>query len=89
MKFATIKDGKVYCPKCNGNNLQTMDVDLLKNSDNNSKCFVMYKRCLDCGDKSKIYKRDFTLESNGEYFIDDEENWTKLKEEKKEFKEGE
>lgn len=86
MKFATIKDGKVYCPKCNGNNLQTMEVDLFQRVEGNLKCFVMYKRCLDCGDKSKIYKRDFTLESNGEYFIDDENNWSKIKEEKKEFK---
>lgn len=86
MQFAIVKDDKVYCPNCKSNNFKTMDVDLLQGVEKDSKCFVMYKRCLGCGDKSKIYKRNFTLESNGEYFIDDEENWLKIKEERKEFK---
>lgn len=91
LKQAIIKDNQVFCSHCNENltNSQIADYDLVQNINTGEKVLCFIRRCLACGDKSLLYKRNFSINNNGEYFIDDEDNWTKIKEERKEFKEGE
>lgn len=91
LKQATIKDSQAFCSHCNENltNSQIADYDLMMNTATNEKQLFFIRRCLSCGKKSYVFKKNFSLYDNGEYFVDDLDNWTKIKEEKKEFKEGE
>lgn len=89
MKQAIIKDGQALCPHCQGdlNNSQIADYDLVQNINTGEKVLCFKRRCLTCGHKSLLYKRNFSINNNGEYFIDNECDWTSIKEERKEFKE--
>lgn len=90
LKQVIIKDNQILCPHCQENliNSQIADYDLMMNTTTYEKQLFFIRRCLSCGKKSYVFKRNFSLSNNGEYFTDDLDKWTKIKEEKKEFKEG-
>lgn len=81
MKQVIIKDGKIFCPYCNGNltNSQIADYDLMINKVTYKKQLFFIRRCLSCNNKSYVFKKNFSISDNGEYVTDDLNNWTKIK----------
>ena len=81
-------DNSPHCPFCQGSmaNSSIMDVDLVQNKISKERILKFTRRCLNCNHKVFVYREQILVWEDTNYLHVNENEWEKVKEEKKVFK---